>query len=332
MTTVSFHYLDVIFKEDDLGRNMFKVLDGLVGIYAHYGKPEEKKLTELKPGDYLGEMAVIEAYPRSATAVALAEGTQLVEIEGSRLLDYLSEGDEELYGIFRHLSRRLRELSDDYTELCETLREIGRLDTSGEKVNEGLLNKLKKFAAVYLLNQNLADWTSAEAEREQRHEADGEAVRSETYRKGTVIFRAGEVGKYLYDLRSGRVGIYSRYGEAAQKQLAVLEPGDYFGEMGLLEKLPRSATAVAMDDDTCVELFCEEDLHKLIQTNPAKVMGLLRHLSNRLRRLTTDYLKACKVLEEAQKQIRDANNMMPPAAQAHVAYITQMMLMPEQMF
>lgn len=332
MKQVTFRNGEILFNEGDLGRNMYKLLSGSVGVYANYGAPEEKQLTTLKPGAYLGEMAVIEAAPRSATAVALEDGTTLAEIDGNALDGLIREDGEELYGILRHLSSRLRELSGDYAELCGTLRELGRLDTAGEKVGEGLLSKLKKFKAVYLMNRKAADQASAEAARESSRPADGEPVRSETYRKGTVIFKEGETGNCLYDVQSGRVGIYANYGASAQKQLTVLVPGQFFGEMGLIEQLPRSATAVALDDDTGVELFFADDLQDLPKKRPEKVLAILWHLSHRLRRLTTDYLKACKTLAEAQEEIELLNYAFSPEAQAQLAYMTQFMLTPEIMF
>ena len=61
---------EIIFREGDQGTCFYQVTEGTAGVYLHYGEAEQKKLTEVKPGQYFGEMAIISAWPRSATIVA----------------------------------------------------------------------------------------------------------------------------------------------------------------------------------------------------------------------------------------------------------------------
>src|ERR1043165_8804342 len=63
----------VIFKEGDAGDGMYMVRSGGVQISALVGQGERKPLARLKPGDYFGEMAVIDNEPRSASATAEGE-------------------------------------------------------------------------------------------------------------------------------------------------------------------------------------------------------------------------------------------------------------------
>lgn len=67
------------------------------------------------------------------------------------------------------------------------------------------------------------------------------------YADGQSVFAEGEPGDGMYFIVSGAVRIEKRTGEGtgAHKTLAILEPGDYFGEMALLDQQPRSAAAVA---------------------------------------------------------------------------------------
>ena len=71
---------DIIFRQGDFSTVFYKLIGGSVGVYVGYGSENEKQLTTLHAGDYLGEMGVIEAYPRSATAVVLEDGTRMEEI------------------------------------------------------------------------------------------------------------------------------------------------------------------------------------------------------------------------------------------------------------
>ena len=98
----------------------------------------------------------------------------------------------------------------------------------------------------------------------------------------------------MYDIHWGRVGIYSNFGTPQQVELTILSANNFFGEMGMLDHEIRSATAVADEDDTILEIIRAEDLEKLFKTNPIEVDMILCHLSNRLRRLTKDYIAACE--------------------------------------
>ena len=90
----------------------------------------------------------------------------------------------------------------------------------------------------------------------------------EKYKQGEIVFRENEPGKCMYQIRKGKVGIYTNYGKKDEKQIAVLESRRFFGEMGLLENLPRSAAAVAEEDFTMVVRFTEEDLENLMHDSP----------------------------------------------------------------
>lgn len=114
------------------------------------------------------------------------------------------------------------------------------------------------------------------------------------YNRADLIFCEGEQGACMYDIREGKVGIFARYGEEGEKKLTELSEGAFFGEMGMVEKAPRSASAVALADHTVVCEIAEDDLAALFAQEPEKVLAILQHMSRRLRGLTADYLKACE--------------------------------------
>ena len=68
--------------------------------------------------------------------------------------------------------------------------------------------------------------------------------------------------------------------------------------MGMVDNAPRSATAVALDDDTTVEIIHPDDFAELFEKNPYKVDMILKHLSNRLRKLTAEYYEVCGKIAE----------------------------------
>lgn len=76
--------------------------------------------------------------------------------------------------------------------------------------------------------------------------------RTETADKNAVIFSEGEAGDRCFIIVSGEVRISKFIPNIGEEALAVLKPGDYFGEMALIDNFPRSAHAIA---NTNVELL-----------------------------------------------------------------------------
>ena len=70
-----------------------------------------------------------------------------------------------------------------------------------------------------------------------------------SYQKAEPIFEEGSTGSEMYLIYSGKV-LLSVRGENQQIPLAELNPGDFFGEMALVDDSPRSATAAAVEDNT----------------------------------------------------------------------------------
>ena len=286
---------EIIIKEGDIGNSFFQLLSGSAGVYVNYGEADQVKLTVLNEGQYFGEMAVIEAYPRSSTVVA--EGSvEAIEIPGSELNTYFTENPDKIIELIKHIGNRLRALTDDYDEAKAILKKIENPDE--DKSNETFLAKLAKHIGFYKLAKVDLTAPSAEALREQSKDlSKGETTA--TYPKGTIIYKKGEVSNCMYILHSGSVGIYYNYGEANELMLTELLPVAFFGEMGMLAGKERSATAVAKSNETYLEIVRLEDLESMFKTSPVKVDMILRHLSYRLRSLTIDYFNTCKKISEA---------------------------------
>ena len=117
------------------------------------------------------------------------------------------------------------------------------------------------------------------------------------FKKGEIIFREGSTGKAMYDVSSGLVGIYSNYGTADEKLLVKLGKEKYFGEMALVSDEIRSATAVALEDTELYEITAYEFATFLIE-RPGKFFEIMQSASERLRELSSDYLKAQMAIKE----------------------------------
>ena len=125
MSTINKTFADgeIIIKEGDLGDSFFQLLEGNAVVYLNYGLEGQVKLTELQPGQYFGEMAVIETYPRSSTVVAQGSAS-VIEIPGSELDSYFKENPDKIIAIMKHLGERLKIMTADYDEAKKILADM----------------------------------------------------------------------------------------------------------------------------------------------------------------------------------------------------------------
>jgi CRP-like cAMP-binding protein len=104
---LTFNAGERIFSQDELGTEMFIIQEGEVEIVKHIGG-ESHVLSHLEKGDFFGEMAILEALPRTADAIARTE-VRVVAINGSRFDEMLRRNPEVAVRIIRKYSKRLRE-------------------------------------------------------------------------------------------------------------------------------------------------------------------------------------------------------------------------------
>lgn len=103
-----------------------------------------------------------------------------------------------------------------------------------------------------------------------------------SYPKGAVIFSQGQPGDALFGVITGQVRI-SASGAAGQEVfLNIMEPGDTFGEIAVMDGLPRTAGAVALEDTSLI-VIKRADFLRLLEREPRLAIQLLKLLCERLR-------------------------------------------------
>lgn len=113
------------------------------------------------------------------------------------------------------------------------------------------------------------------------------ASKRRTFRAGEVIFHRDDPGQVLYMIKEGKVKICRFSPDGQEISLAVLGKGEYFGEFALLDGLPRSADAIAMERVECYSLQ-RSDFHNAIMKTPKIAIEVMEALTKRLR--TTDQM------------------------------------------
>jgi CRP-like cAMP-binding protein len=94
-----------------------------------------------------------------------------------------------------------------------------------------------------------------------------------TYRPGATIIRQGDTSMAVYVILSGRVAV-----QIGNQRVREIGPREFFGEMGVIDDAPRSATIVALESTRCALLGAWE-----VRSNPRIALSLLPIVAQRLR-------------------------------------------------
>ncbi|MFP2927271.1 Crp/Fnr family transcriptional regulator [Pyxidicoccus sp. 3LG] len=98
--------------------------------------------------------------------------------------------------------------------------------------------------------------------------------------KGTELFREGETGKEMFVIQAGKVSISKRVRDV-EKVLAVLGPGEFFGEMAIISNKPRNASAIVQDDARLL-VIDPKTFEGMIRGNAEIAVRMIKKLAERL--------------------------------------------------
>lgn len=130
--------------------------------------------------------------------------------------------------------------------------------------------------------------------------------------KGEYICHEGEVGTEMYIVLTGNIGVYINTLLDDSVKVSTVEAGDFFGEMAIFDKKPRSASCVAEEDSLCIAIS-ESNLQDLIVNCPDITRQILVNLSSRIRDLNDKLFKSEN--QRSQSAIRPFS--IPPLHKGH---------------
>ena len=104
-------------------------------------------------------------------------------------------------------------------------------------------------------------------------------------RKGQIIFREGNRSDFAFIIEDGRIEVSRKRRDGNIEVIDILGQNEIFGEIGMIDGGPRSATATALENCK-VTMISRDDLNAMARKNPHAWYPILQALSTRLRRST----------------------------------------------
>ncbi len=143
--------------------------------------------------------------------------------------------------------------------------------------------------------------------------------REEGFAAGDAVFTEGAPADKLYIIREGTVEVWKDYASAERDLLALHGPGHLFGEMALIDDLPRSATVIARGPVRTLSIG-REDFHRIISGNSPVALSVMRSVSamvrssnetfvETLRRRNTELVRANRELKKTQAKLLRAERL-----------------------
>lgn len=114
--------------------------------------------------------------------------------------------------------------------------------------------------------------------------------------EGETLFKEGEKGDAAYIINSGKIGIY-KYVEGQEVELAVLNPGELFGEMAIVDGSARMAHAVAIEESVVIKIPADALNSRLAKADPF-IKALMNILVQSLRGVHNKYMRRARSLDD----------------------------------
>jgi CRP-like cAMP-binding protein len=252
---------------------------------------DDKTGTIMGQGDFIGIVSAMSKRSQIETAEALTD-VVLLSVNHSQFEGLIQHNSPVAIKILQQFSRRVRSLNNALTMLTIKHENTGN-DTSilfhvGEYYNKARMYNnafyiFKRYTECYpkaeFAAQAASYLTALEKFNEPCYETSNNFLRA--YKKDGIIFAEGEIGSALYVIQKGAVKI-TQILNGREVILAVLKHGDIFGEMAILESKPRSATAIAQEDDTVLMEILKGNFEQIAKIYPAIIKRLTYILSERV--------------------------------------------------
>jgi len=274
---------DYVFREEERSMDFYVVKDGRIEIRKE--TPFGPQILGLLGHDTIfGEMNFIDRTHRSSDALAV-ESSACYTFSFSALDQMMDEDKEMAVGLHWAFWRSLTEKVRDANEQLKLFFQEDAKRGGGRKRAEGK----RETQQVTVKSEDKVDLFKERGLSAAEMKLLATFSSEERFREGSMIFREGEKGDKLFIVLDGRVRISKFIPGVGEEALTVLDRGDFFGEMALIDDKPRSADAKAHEGDATVLSIDRATLNEILSMDPHASLQFLnllcRMISRRLREI-----------------------------------------------
>lgn len=335
----------IIYFEGDRDERVFILQQGLVVVTSQDIESHQPVTEQIKQGEFFGVKSALGHFPREETATVLQDSV-CIAMTVQEFENLFSQNKQIIMKMLQVFSGQLRQIHKRTEDILNNKHEdqqTGMLsvaqafydDESWRSCCDVCTNLVKRYPAISTNAEFKQMFTTAHA-RAQAEPKDytidptGDQQDSntalkvfqlpafkrfaKTYESGQVIITEFEPGDCFYLIQSGNVQLVKCV-NGQKKNLDILKPGEFFGEMAILDNSPRSATCVAAGRVECLE-FNKANFELLIAGNPQIALILLKLFCKRI----YDQKRRLKILviQDLQARLADVfcmfDEMTPPPA------------------
>lgn len=302
----------IIYFAGDVDDRVFILQKGHANITSTDIEARTQISEQIKQGEFFGVKSAIGHFPREETVMTLDDAV-CISMTSQEFESVFSNNKSLIMKMLRVFSNQLRQIhkqtesvlnnneainqmsglfgvakafyNDEKWQSCEDVcKTYLRLYPSevSNKDLKAMLLKANAYVKKGISSSTAAEDNAAAASASSLPMFDLPAFKrfQKTYENGQVIITEFERGETFYLIQSGTVQLTKCINEA-NKNLDILKPGEFFGEMAILDNTPRSATCVAKGHVECLE-FNKANFEMLITGNPQLALILLKIFCKRI--------------------------------------------------
>ncbi|HBE03779.1 MAG: hypothetical protein A2096_09425 [Spirochaetes bacterium GWF1_41_5] len=241
----------------------------------------------INPGDFFGVIGAMTGHPREESAVAASQ-VSLIAVKKNQFGLLIQKNTPLALKIIMSFSQKLRFYDGELTKRTLKTQHVEGDPENLFRIAEYYYKQNNHTIASYVFGQYLAlnpQGANIQAAKEKLVSitAAPQQVQSgfsRTIKDGEMLFCENEPGHELFIIQTGKIKITKIINEQ-EILIAVLNPGDIFGEMALLENKPRNASAIAFGECQLMAVN-RENFNKIVIQNPQLSTRLIQLLSERV--------------------------------------------------
>lgn len=337
---VNFSKGSIVYFEDDKDDKIYILQSGTIILTSINPETKITVTNQVKPGEFFGVKSALGRFPREETATVLQD-SQVIALTVPEFEKNFSGNKQIIMKMLRVFSAQLRQIHKRIEQILNSTPEspqAGMLavaksffeDEEFVSCYDVCLKYLKRFPQSPYIEHVKKLFAASQMYLEKRGMPKYEAPEdgglgalkqfelsaferfAKKYAPGQVVISEFEPGDTFYLIQRGSVQLM-KYVNGTEKNLDILKPGEFFGEMAILDNSPRSATCMAKTSVKCLE-FSKENFESIVTGNAVLALNLLKLFCKRI----YDQRRRFKILaiKDLQARIADVfillDEMNPP--------------------